>query len=119
MASLSVLDMMKNAYIFVCNNTDCSDKVYVHQDTSDPVPEILQVALPDIEAKSIGIQLLGEEKVLSIFQVEVFGGTVLDCFLVAVIIIINIIISCNNGFNLLILFGMLPWFYIMFTVGKV
>ena len=65
---------MGNASIFVCNEADCSDKKMIHQDTSDPVPEYIEIGLPDIVVRCIGIQLLGEERQIAVSTVEVYGG---------------------------------------------
>ena len=68
------LEKMRDLHIFACNKTDCSDKMYIHRDYSNPVPEYLEVPLPDIEARCIGLQLLGEDRNLIFFQVQIFGG---------------------------------------------
>lgn len=65
---------MRNAHIFACNETDCSDRTVVHQDTTNPVKEYLEIALPDVEAKCLGIQLMGKDRQIIMSTVEVYGG---------------------------------------------
>ena len=78
---------MRDTHIFACNQTDCSDKMYIHRVTTYPVPEYVDVPLADVEARCVGLQLLGEDRNLIFFQVEVFGGTFMfaSCFCVVII----------------------------------